>query len=184
MALGAVHPLAEVVRAARPLFLADRGELLARWPVSDLVDAAVAAGEQAWAMLPLVALDGSAFGVVAFAFPALRTFTAADRAYLSGLAAAAARALERARAHERLMTDAAQAQAAITATNEEREARERTDRRLRLLARATEIVTSADAPEKSLRAVAELIAAEIADLCVGPSGHGPSGARAPRGPGR
>ncbi|WP_328591779.1 PAS domain-containing protein, partial [Candidatus Frankia alpina] len=109
VALGAVHPLAEVVRAARPLFLADRGELLARWPVSDLVDAAVAAGEQAWAMLPLVALDGSAFGVVAFAFPAPRTFTAADRAYLSGLAAAAARALERARAHERLMTDAAQA---------------------------------------------------------------------------
>uniref|UniRef100_UPI0021C1A0BE SpoIIE family protein phosphatase n=1 Tax=Frankia tisae TaxID=2950104 RepID=UPI0021C1A0BE len=166
VALGAVHPLAEVVRGARPLFLADRGELLARWPVSDLADAAVATGEQAWAMLPLVALDGSAFGVVTFAFPAPRTFTAADRAYLSGLAAAAARALERARAHERLVTDAAQAQAAITTTNEEREARERADRRLRLLARATEIVTSADAPERSLRAVAELIAAEIADLCV------------------
>ncbi|WP_268761245.1 PAS domain-containing protein, partial [Frankia sp. AvcI1] len=66
VALGAVHPVAEVVRGARPLFLADREELLARWPVSGLADATAAAGEQAWAMLPLVAVDGSAFGVVTF----------------------------------------------------------------------------------------------------------------------
>ncbi|WP_236705958.1 SpoIIE family protein phosphatase, partial [Frankia sp. ACN1ag] len=166
VALGAVHPVAEVVRGARPLFLADREELLARWPVSGLADATAAAGEQAWAMLPLVAPDGSAFGVVTFAFPAPRTFTAADRAYLGGIAAAGARALERARAHERLVTEAAGAQAALTAADEEREARQRADRRLRLLTRATEIVTAAEDPEPSLRAVAELIVAEIADLCA------------------
>ncbi|MCM3923038.1 SpoIIE family protein phosphatase, partial [Frankia sp. AiPs1] len=166
VALGAVHPVAEVVRGARPLFLADREELLARWPVSGLADATAAAGEQAWAMLPLVAADGSAFGVVTFAFPAPRTFTAADRAYLGGIAAAGARALERARAHERLVTEAAGAQSALTAADEEREARERTDRRLRLLTRVTQIVTAAGDPEPSLQAVADLIVAEIADLCA------------------
>ncbi len=180
VALGAVHPVAEVVRGGRALFLSDRRELLTRWPVAGLADAVAAAGEQAWAMLPLVAADGTAFGVVTFGFPAARTFPPADRAHLTGVAAAAARAIERARSHDQLRTDAAEGAQARTQAQAERAARAAADRRLELLAQATATVSAVDDPRQALREFASLLAAEIADVCavhLVPSGA--PGTRAP-----
>ncbi|MCM3885387.1 PAS domain-containing protein, partial [Frankia sp. R82] len=107
VALGAVHPIAEVVRGGRALFLSDQAELLARWPVAGLADSLAATGEQAWALLPLIPAEGAPVGVVTFGFPTARTFTPAERTYLGGVAAAAARAIERAGAFDRLTVDAA-----------------------------------------------------------------------------
>ncbi|MCK9895695.1 SpoIIE family protein phosphatase [Frankia sp. AgB32] len=166
VALGAVHPVAEVVRGGRALFLSDRRELLTRWPVAGLADAVAAAGEQAWAMLPLVAADGAAFGVVTFGFPAARPFPPADRAHLTGVAAAAARAIERARGHDRLLADAAEGVQARTAAQAERAARETADHRLDLLTRVTTTVSAADDPRQALRAFADLLVTEIADVCA------------------
>ncbi|WP_243407676.1 SpoIIE family protein phosphatase [Frankia canadensis] len=166
VALGAVHPVAEVVRGGRALFLADREELLTRWPITGLADTVAAAGEQAWALLPLVGADGSPFGVVTFGFPASRAFDAAERAHLAGLAAAAARAIGRATDHERLLADLAEGEDALNAARAQRVARERADARLDLLTRATATVTAAGDPHQALRAFVSLLADEVADVCA------------------
>jgi PAS domain-containing protein/GAF domain-containing protein len=166
VALGAVHPVAEVVRGGRALFLSDREELLTRWPVAGLADAVSAAGEQAWALLPLPGADGSLLGVVTFGFAAPRTFSPAERAHLTGLATAAARAIERATAHDRALADIADGEQTLAAAQAERAARERADARLELLARATATVTATEDPHEALRAYLNLLAGETADVCA------------------
>ncbi|MCL9758490.1 SpoIIE family protein phosphatase [Frankia sp. AiPa1] len=166
VALGAVHPVAEVVRGSRGLYLADRDELLARWPVADLADAVAATGEQAWALLPLTTADGTPFGVVTFGFPAPRAFTLIEQVYLDGVAAAAARAIERAGTHDRLAGDAVEGRAALSVADTEREARLVAAGRLDLLARATAVVNAPGDARAALRSFARLLVAEVADVCA------------------
>ncbi|WP_235462935.1 SpoIIE family protein phosphatase [Frankia sp. BMG5.23] len=166
VALGAVHPVAEVMRGGRALFLVDRDELLARWPVPEVADVAAAAGEHAWAMLPLAVGGGAPFGVVTFGFRQAREFTAADQASLIAIADACAQALERATGYEQLAADAARGHRTLAATREAQAALALADRRLQLLGRATGIVAAAVEPPVALRSLAELIVSEVADLCV------------------
>ncbi|WP_163547429.1 SpoIIE family protein phosphatase [Candidatus Frankia nodulisporulans] len=166
VALGAVHPIAEVVRGGRALFLSDQQELLERWPVSGLADSVAATGEQAWALLPLVPAEGAPIGVVTFGFPTSRTFTPAERAYLNAIAAAAARAVERAGAYDRLAVAAEAGRGALDAAQAEREARQSADDRLDLLTRATATVSAAGDARTVLRAFARLLATEVAEVCA------------------
>lgn len=166
VALGAVHPIAEVVRGGRALFLSDQQELLERWPVSGLADSVAATGEQAWALLPLVPADGAPIGVVTFGFPTSRTFTPAERAYLNAVAAAAARAVGRAGAYDRLAVAAEAGRGALDVAQAEREARQSADDRLDLLTRATATVSAAGDARTVLRAFARLLAAEVAEVCA------------------
>ncbi|MCK9922179.1 PAS domain-containing protein, partial [Frankia sp. AgPm24] len=166
VALGAVHPIAEVVRGGRALFLSDQQELLERWPVSGLADSVAATGEQAWALLPLVPAEGAPIGVVTFGFPTSRTFTPAERAYLNAVAAAAARAVERAGAYDRLAVAAEAGHGALDVAQAEREARQSADDRLDLLTRATATVSAAGDARTVLRAFARLLATEVAEVCA------------------
>ncbi len=186
--LGAVHPVAETVRSARPLFLSDREELTARWPAPEPAASLSEIDERAWAILPLATTDAP-FGVLIFGFRAPREFSAVDRTYLTALADQCAKALERATLFERVLAEAQSSRRAEeTARTAEAAARE-AGRRLELLARATGAVGSALEPERALRALTDVVVGELADSCavylvesglVGPDAAGPTGA--PAGP--
>ncbi len=186
--LDAVHPVAETVRGARPLFLSAREELTARWPVPELAASLSEVDECAWAILPLVTTDAP-FGVLTFGFRTPHEFSAADRTYLTALADQCAKALERATLFERVLAEAQSSRRAEeTARTAEAAARE-AGRRLELLARATGAVGSALEPERALRALTDVVVGELADSCAvylvesGPDGPDTGGSTAaPAGP--
>ncbi|WP_368952968.1 SpoIIE family protein phosphatase, partial [Parafrankia soli] len=174
--LGAIHPLAEVIRGRRPLFLRSRDELGGRWPVADLLGAVESGPEHAWALLPLATTDVP-FGVLHLGFPSPREFDTDDQAFLMAMAEQCAQALERATLFERLAADTARSRrdrdeaeaeltAALAAADVQQSAAGAARRRLEQLARAGEAVASATSPERALSALAAAVAGEIADVCV------------------
>ncbi|WP_018504653.1 SpoIIE family protein phosphatase [Parafrankia discariae] len=174
--LGAIHPLAEVIRGRRALFLRSRDELSGRWPVADLLGAVEPGPEHAWALLPLATTDVP-FGVLHLGFPSPREFDPDDQAFLMAMAEQCAQALERATLFERLAADTARSRrdrdeaeaeltAALAAADVQQSAAGAARRRLEQLARAGEAVASATSPERALVALATAVAGEIADVCV------------------
>lgn len=91
-------PLAHVMRTGESLFIPDPSALTERWP--ELRGLQEATGDQAWAALALSGGD-DVLGVLAFAFPQVRPFSAEDRQYLLSIAGLTSQALQRALAHQR-----------------------------------------------------------------------------------
>jgi PAS domain S-box-containing protein len=169
--LGAVHPAAEVVRGRRPLFLASREELTARWPVPDLVAAVNAADDRSWALLPLATGD-SPVGVLLFGFPTAREFSLDERGYLELLADQCALALERATLFEGALAQAAAGRTAHEQAVAARAAAERANRRLGVLAGVSAALRdlggpgAVTTPDRALRALTEAAVGELADVCA------------------
>jgi PAS domain S-box-containing protein len=93
--LDAPVPLADAMRERTPVFLADAGQALARYPRLPGDDPA----HRAWAAVPLL-VDGRVTGGIALSFPAPRAFDADERSFVVALARQGAQAMERARLHE------------------------------------------------------------------------------------
>lgn len=87
------HPVADVARTGKALWLEDAAAFLARWP--HLAEDRARAGLEACALLPLLA-GGRTLGVLLVGFPAPRPILAEDRSYLRLLALPCAAAMERA----------------------------------------------------------------------------------------
>ncbi|MGN6333059.1 MAG: SpoIIE family protein phosphatase [Motilibacteraceae bacterium] len=92
-------PTAQVVRAGMPAYLASPDDLAAWLPAPGLVEVLAAAGERAWAIVPLP--GGSPRGALRFAFGAERVLDHGERVFCEALAGQAALAVERARLYER-----------------------------------------------------------------------------------
>lgn len=176
VSLGAIHPLAEVVRGRRPIFLGSRDELSARWPVAELLGAVESGPEHSWALLPLVTTDAP-FGVLHLGFPDAREFGGDDQDFLLTLAEQTAQALERATLFERLATEAAgrrvareEAEAELAAARLAAEAHQAVAdgalRRLEVLAQASTAVAAAADADRALAALASVVVGEIADVCL------------------
>jgi GAF domain-containing protein len=88
----AQHPVADVVRTGKALWLEDAEAFLARWP--HLAAERARAGLEACALLPLLA-GGRTLGVLLVGFPRARPISAEDRSYLRLVALPCAAAMER-----------------------------------------------------------------------------------------
>ncbi|MEX5633209.1 SpoIIE family protein phosphatase [Parafrankia sp. FMc2] len=176
VSLGAIHPLAEVVRGQRPVLLRSRDELGTRWPVADLLGTVETGPEHAWALVPLATTDAP-FGVLHLGFPAARDFDGEDQEFLLALAEQCAQALERATLFERVAADATERRlardesdadlaTARAAAQTQQASAATARRRLEQLAQAGAAVTAAADPDRALAALAAVVVAEIADVCL------------------
>jgi PAS domain S-box-containing protein len=90
-------PAAEVVRTGRALWIDSPEEIVGRYP--ELEAQRAARGEEAWAVVPLLA-SGHALGALTVGFPAARRLEPDERAFVRIVAQPCAAALERARLFE------------------------------------------------------------------------------------
>jgi len=88
----AQHPVADVVRTGKALWLEDADAFLSRWP--HLAAERARAGLEACALLPLLA-GGRTLGVLLVGFPKAHAISAEDRSYLRLVALPCAAAMER-----------------------------------------------------------------------------------------
>jgi signal transduction histidine kinase len=138
--LTAPLPGCDVARTGEPIFLADRDEMLRRYP--HLADVARRSGRQAHAILPLRVQD-TVYGIITFGFAGPRAFTAADRAALTTVARQCALVVER----DRLRARASAAQ----------ELQQAQLLRTRALAEASRVFAEAAAERQPVKRLCELL---------------------------
>ena len=110
-------PLSEAVRDKVAVLIGDDRTLTARYP--HLTAEREKTGTKALAAVPLL-VDGRALGGLGLSFRSEQEFTADDRAFIQGLAAKCALALERARLYDESLTARRAAQQAVDELREER----------------------------------------------------------------
>ena len=142
--VGASEILADVLSSAEPRFLDDVRAAGSRFPQAARFLAI--RGLSAAAILPLV-VQGTALGVVVFAFDRPQKSDAARRGFLELIAGLAAQALERARLHSTVVA--------------ERAVHERARRRAEF---AAELLASLDAADGTLRRIHRLLDALVPDI--------------------
>lgn len=148
--LDAPVPLAESVRACKPVWIPTEEDLQRRFPSLQQRSER----HKAWVALPLIA-DAKAIGAIGFSFPTSQTFTEDEIAFMQTLAQQCAQAFERARLYE-------QANEAATLAERQRLARELHDVVSQSLTAATMLAESAERmwkkdPDRALEIVSQVI---------------------------
>ena len=115
--LDADVPLCEAFRGLAPIFLGDDRTLSERYP--RLTEERHVSGTVAAAAVPLVA-EGRALGALGLSFRTEQEFSTDERAFIQGLAAKSALALERARLFDEANAARREAQTALDDLSEER----------------------------------------------------------------
>ncbi|MDQ4080451.1 MAG: ATP-binding protein, partial [Gemmatimonadota bacterium] len=110
-------PLSAAVRDGAPVMLGDTRAVSARYPHLDGEHGSM--GTQALAAIPLIA-DGRRLGAIGLSFRSEQKFEADERAFMLGLAATCAHALERARSYDEALGARREAQTAADALGHER----------------------------------------------------------------
>ena len=110
-------PLSEAVRERAPVLVGDDRTLTARYP--HLVTERERTGTKALAAVPLL-VDGRPLGAIGLSFRAEQEFSPDERAFMQGLAAKCALALERARLYDESQSARREAQRALDELVEER----------------------------------------------------------------
>ncbi len=142
-------PGAEALHTALPVWVVSPEEMRVRYPAFS--EQLARTGHGAFAILPL-RVDGDVFGVLSFGFASPRRFSALERASIAALARQCAQALERARLYDRERQARLEAEAA--------------GRRLRLLADASELLSSSLDWEATVAGAARLALGPFADWCI------------------
>lgn len=155
--LDAELPASEAIRTKAMVLFSGEAERDARYPGLRGVPIR---GDPAYAVLPLLDEDDTAFGAMVVGFPEPRSFTGGEQQVLAALAAQCATALRRAALFE-------EAQGAATAEREARVAAERAQERLAFLAEASSVLASSALDlETTLVGVVELAVLRLADWCA------------------
>src|SRR5688572_4354525 len=110
-------PLSEAVRERAPILIGDDRSLAERYP--HLTSERSQTGTKAIAAVPLM-VDGRPLGAIGLSFRSEQAFTSDERAFIQGLAAKCALALERARLYDESLSARRQAQQALDELLEER----------------------------------------------------------------
>ncbi len=110
-------PLSEAVRERTPILIGNDRELTARYP--QLVTERQITGTKALAAVPLM-VDGRPLGAIGLSFRTEQAFSNDERAFIQGLAAKCALALERARLYDESQIARREAQRAFDELVEER----------------------------------------------------------------
>ncbi len=110
-------PITEAVRERSPVLIGDDRALASRYP--HLVEERQITGTKALAAVPLM-VDGRPLGALGLSFRDEQEFTNDERAFMQGLAAKCALALERARLYDESQTARREAQHALDELVEER----------------------------------------------------------------
>jgi serine phosphatase RsbU (regulator of sigma subunit) len=155
--LDADLPASEAIRTGAMVLLGGPDDRDARYPA---FRGTPVVNDNAYAVVPLIDEDGTAFGAMVVGFPEPRSFNDGERRVLSALAAQCATALRRAALFE-------QTRAAAAAEREARLAAERARERLGFLAEASsELASSVLDLETTLARAVELAVPRLADGCA------------------
>jgi serine phosphatase RsbU (regulator of sigma subunit) len=157
-------PLSDAIREKTPLFFEDHRDWQERYP--DMVRRVAGGHFQSGASLPLSA-RGRVFGGLHFSIHDARTFTEADRTFMTDLARQCALAVDRALLLE-------EAQSARREADRAREGAEAARQRMEFLAEASALLSSSLDYATTLDRMAHLVVPHLCDWCTvqmpGPDG--------------
>jgi serine phosphatase RsbU (regulator of sigma subunit) len=155
--LDADLPASEAIRTCETVLFSGMEERDAKYPV---LRGMPMRGDIAYAVVPLIDEDGTAFGAMVVGFAEPRSFTEDEQRVLAALGAQCATALRRAALYE-------EAREAARAERAARLAAERSQERLAFLAEASSVLASyALDLETTLARVVELAVPRLADWCA------------------